>query len=1201
MAKLGEQVAQVQGSRVTRTQRIVRRREVEKERARLQKEWEEGVAIEGKKFVGVTSIDEYETKYKTVPAKFQPAFVTPTQLRKEKQEKIDKNLLRANEMIDQYKKKIKDAKKDRLEHRIWWDGQNSKYKSRESNRESYKRALKGYDDKMDKYDYYIGYWQNAKGSYLIKGHEYGDVQNWVSGKVDYRMARQEAKREAMEKTKANQKILDEANKEDIHIITEYKDGKVQIRKTYVDTGAKKWTLIATQKPIAVKGRVESKLGKMSFQETVNIGGKKITFPSTSQIYEKGDKSYTEFGEVTMTKVPQTELPPPPEETPEEILAEYKYPTDTRWEKKAYDKTVEGFKEGWSYIKEKPTKFFFIGSPELTKAGLKEYKKSDTAQEIVGEIKDFGKRQAKFMYQYSGAKSVVLGAKTQWAFLGESKIGQKEIGLKIPQIDRSGKISYIKYGKLDEQYQGIIDAVLKSREEKVRPALDKRNQKLFESMYLQKIYDGEIEGEEAIKRYQESKEYKELQKQYELETARVSTWTGSAKILYAKIGQFITPQTYGGAVKGAEAVVGSVIALKVATPIMAKVQATKVGSWAIIGGGAGLTAYSGVKIRDPTLTKEERIKAIGFTAISGTATYIGLAQKLPILKTPFQYGKIGVHKLSGGRLYKGYDPSLSYKYRLIESTTRPEIPKVPYKSVAYEKLKYGGMSAKNYLRYTSGARTGKVLGTGSRMNIGRTTFHYKLPIRVRVPDVAKVGHFRRKYGLWDLYGTPSGEWVKVPAQRTLWQRLTVGKPLKRLLTGKKLLAKAEVIRRLKPQEVYGGYIGIGSGKSAQTTIVYGNKRYIESIRYLKRAKIPTGWKQTDLKKLVEQVRAMGQGSKEFTISAETLKGMSSEKQVNIALGQVLQKAPKGYYQPLQNKWFYYKQVPEASGFAQKVLPSKYFAKEILGGVEKTVYKSRVAETIRRGLFTDRILVRSRELQPLMYKTAVARGLVKEGVPYQDLIPEEKIATGFEGVRVTKKGEIITYIKAGRVKPVPTGVPDIVKTQAVKQRLISQYGVKVVSGEYLASQTVSSLAPILYSISKSRGHFQPSLPSVPSSNRVLSYSSVFSVPSTPSVPSIPSVPSAPSMPSVPSIPSVPSVPSTPTSPTPPVYAFYFPFGKKRKKRKKKLTDLIYGKAYIPDFTSKIVGLDAVEVDTQQAQKLLKRVQTGIEIRRGVKLKR
>jgi len=85
--------------------------------------------------------------------------------------------------------------------------------------------------------------------------------------------------------------------------------------------------------------------------------------------------------------------------------------------------------------------------------------------------------------------------------------------------------------------------------------------------------------------------------------------------------------------------------------------------------------------------------------------------------------------------------------------------------------------------------------------------------------------------------------------------------------------------------------------------------------------------------------------------------------------------------------------------------------------------------------------------------------------------------------------------------------------------------------------------------------------------------------------------------------PTTPTTPTFKMPPItpVGFLFPFptarsSLKQKQREKKLMQELL---HLPDFTSRAIGLEPEILSEKQAQKKLKRVLTGLEIRRGTKL--
>ena len=57
---------------------------------------------------------------------------------------------------------------------------------------------------------------------------------------------------------------------------------------------------------------------------------------------------------------------------------------------------------------------------------------------------------------------------------------------------------------------------------------------------------------------------------------------------------------------------------------------------------------------------------------------------------------------------------------------------------------------------------------------------------------------------------------------------------------------------------------------------------------------------------------------------------------------------------------------------------------------------------------------------------------------------------------------------------------------------------------------------------------------------------------------------------------------------------------KKGKKGFGDVGFDQAYLPDFTSRSLGLKAESVNIKNLMKKINKIQTGLEIRRGIKIK-
>ena len=73
-----------------------------------------------------------------------------------------------------------------------------------------------------------------------------------------------------------------------------------------------------------------------------------------------------------------------------------------------------------------------------------------------------------------------------------------------------------------------------------------------------------------------------------------------------------------------------------------------------------------------------------------------------------------------------------------------------------------------------------------------------------------------------------------------------------------------------------------------------------------------------------------------------------------------------------------------------------------------------------------------------------------------------------------------------------------------------------------------------------------------------------------------------------------------PPPPPKALRLPDFEKKRKLKKKIKKKIFPEyAYVPGFTARAIGLKALEVSEKQAQQLIKKVITGFEVRRPIRI--
>jgi len=102
MVKLSEQILKRQPeARQTRTARVRSTQEAQREERNFKNLKEKAESIKQREFSNVTTITEYERKYKTLPSNVKPFFTTPSHLKSNQQDRIQTNIQTVNEQITQ--------------------------------------------------------------------------------------------------------------------------------------------------------------------------------------------------------------------------------------------------------------------------------------------------------------------------------------------------------------------------------------------------------------------------------------------------------------------------------------------------------------------------------------------------------------------------------------------------------------------------------------------------------------------------------------------------------------------------------------------------------------------------------------------------------------------------------------------------------------------------------------------------------------------------------------------------------------------------------------------------------------------------------------------------------------------------------------------------------------------------------------------
>ena len=186
-----------------------------------------------------------------------------------------------------------------------------------------------------------------------------------------------------------------------------------------------------------------------------------------------------------------------------------------------------------------------------------------------------------------------------------------------------------------------------------------------------------------------------------------------------------------------------------------------------------------------------------------------------------------------------------------------------------------------------------------------------------------------------------------------------------------------------------------------------------------------------------------------------------------------------------------------------------------------------------------------------------------------IPKSKIKNQFK--------EELKILKSSSNVKIKDYSPILLKSSITKKIMSSN--LKSVLSSRVVTSSVSIIKGSSRSVTSSTSRISPisRIPRSLSSSISSPKSSIFitSIPKTPGVPSL-----------------VP--PTTPPIKTPPIVPIKLKGIIKSKKKKKKFKE---GNIYVEDFTSKALGLDPIELNIKQTKALLKKVLTGLEIRRRV----
>ncbi len=629
MAKLSQQLQDAGSGKETRTQRISRKQEFESEKKTFEN-LKARATEKQKEFEGISSINDYEKQYNILDPNLKQFFQTPTTLRTEKAGRITETRSSIQERMDYADEKIAkaEAKRDRkVENaRDRRDQRGSEWYSKERNKIE------------DDYDETEARWRGYKKG-LSKGVgqldqnkdvSWGDIKSYASDLGRYWQDREEARNQNKQFQRDQvfeRKRLEEAGYKP-QIIQKFKGGKpTSVVFSFYNPVTKDWVSGAEfdiKAPVNVSGL--KKLGYSAPQQRkVEFGGKTYQFQSRVGIY----------------KAPSGEIITPYERTGV---------TEAQLIKQQQDIVFKEFK-----AKPKQVDIPFADVKNLPLGyGGQQTISTDPSSVLISE-QDY----------YRDIKRLDLGiGKIARGTIGKAGEGFDWVKQRVHWDFSAGgtptspKLQFVKFGKIDQPTlveRAYVDAfkdidkgsqkledwvVGKGRIEKFNIDIEKKYQTeyqaKFESKYMEDLIYERRSFEEVSGEFETSAEAKLLQKKFakqygegykELQTG-LGFWKGTVAGGLGQTGlglsKFVLKAT--GDPASATLTVGAVgMGVKVLKAIPPLVST---------GLSVGLGVYGGIKLLDPTSTYIEKGGGLLTLALAGATLGYGAYRHLrsPVIKT-----------------------------------------------------------------------------------------------------------------------------------------------------------------------------------------------------------------------------------------------------------------------------------------------------------------------------------------------------------------------------------------------------------------------------------------------------------------------------------------------------------------------------------------------------------------------------------------
>jgi len=513
MAKLSQQFKEQQPNKQTRTQRVAQRQSAEREKSNFENL--KSQAQQKQQELAGATFEEYEESYNKLNPELQPFFSTPKEVLDEKTQRIEttkqtiqEKLIYADEMIA--KEKIKYDEK-RQSNREWYRKKQKKYSGERLQR--YRETWKERDDDYDDdYDEEVAKWRGykeglSKGSQELNANKdvsFSDIEDyaWDVGRYE------EDKEEARNKNKAFKrkqtaeiKKLEESGYTPQVIEKSFKGNPTGVDLSYYNKNTGDWKKVAS---FDVKGKIDvSKLSKVGYsqptQRSLSFGGKDFKFKSRVGIYKESD------GDL-VTPYERTGLN-------EAVLI-----------KQSQDKA---FKEWQGTQKDNiniPFKTFTSKDLPIGYGGQQSISSQPTS--VLISEQDYFKQKDNKLFDFgvgkalSGVKSGFKWVDERVHFTGDLKTGGMSFG-KLDKPTDPEMASQLGVDYLSKQSQKLEDwAIGKNKIDTFEKDLETKYggeyQDAFEKKYMKSLIYNETDVETASKEFLGSDEAKLIQRNYQEE-------------------------------------------------------------------------------------------------------------------------------------------------------------------------------------------------------------------------------------------------------------------------------------------------------------------------------------------------------------------------------------------------------------------------------------------------------------------------------------------------------------------------------------------------------------------------------------------------------------------------------------------------------------------------------------------------------------